>query len=241
MDFGPLDDAGYDDGYDDGYKRGDDIGYQTGYSDGYDEGYSEGYETGYNIVYDDLQQPGTIEAIFTTKDSSGNILYLAREFDDVNFQIHYAFVPKDQLSDSYVGYILYVKTYDVTQYLEKNPLDFDYPLPVIEYQNTNYLALYRKVNVTREHFDLYKIYSYVEVKIDQSFIQQLNNQYNEGLNDANALVNGIGDIASKPIVSLKDALDFEIFGLNIGVVAVGIVAILFAIWAYNKIRKVLPI
>lgn len=236
---------GYETGFDDGYRRGEDIGYESGFDVGYDtgysEGYSEGYETGYNIVYDDLQQPGTIEAIFTTKDSSGNTLYLAQEMDIANLEVNYQFLPKDQLSNSYVGYRLYVKTYDVTKYLEDNPLDFDYPLPVLEDNGTDFLALYRKVNVTREYFDLYSAYSFVEVTIDQSFIDQLANQYNEGLNDANALVNGIGDIATKPIVSLKDALDFEIFGLNIGVVAVGIVAILFAIWAYNKIRKVLPI
>ena len=229
--------VGFDEGRDEGYT----LGFDNGYSEGYNEGYSEGYETGYNIVYDDLQKPGTIEAIFTTKDSSGNTLYLAKEADIENLDINYAFVPYDQLSDSYVGYRLYVKTYDVTKYLEDNPLDFDYPLPVLEDNGTDYLALYRKINVTREYIDLYRIYSIVEVKIDQSFINQLNNQYNEGLNDANALVNGIGDIASKPITSLKDALNFEIFGINIGVVAVGIVAILFAIWAYNKIRKVLPI
>lgn len=233
--------SGHHVGFDEGREEGYTLGFDNGYSEGYTEGYSEGYETGYNIVYDDLQQPGTIEAIFTTKDSSGNTLYLAQEADIENLTINYAFLPKDQLSDSYVGYRIYVKTYDVTKYLQDNPLDFDYPLPVIEYQNTDFLALYRKVNVTREYFDLYRVYSYVEVKIDQSFINQLNNQYNEGLNDANALVNGIGDMAAKPIVSLKDALDFEIFDLNIGVVAVGIVAILFAIWAYNKIRKVLPI
>ena len=228
---------GYDTGYNDGYKRGEDIGFETGYR----EGYSDGYETGYNIVYDDLQQPGTIEAIFTTKDSAGNLLYLAQEMDIENLDTNYKFVPFDQLSNSYVGYRLYVKTYDVTKYLQNNPLDFDYPLPILESNGTDFLALYRKVKVTREYIDLYRIYSIVEVKIDESFINQLNNQYNEGLNDANALVNGIGDIATKPITSLKDALDFEIFGLNIGVIAVGIVAILFAIWAYNKIRKVLPI
>lgn len=238
-------DEGYTFGFDEGYSEGESVGYSSGHQDGYDEGYSEGYsdgyETGYNIVYDDLQQPGTIEAIFTTKDSSGNTLYLAQEADIENLDINYAFVPKDQLSDSFIGYRLYVKTYDVTKYLQDNPLDYDYPLPVLEDNGIDYLALYRKVNVTREYFDLYSIYSFVEVTIDQSFIDQLANQYNEGLNDANALVNGIGDIATKPITSLKDALNFEIFGLNIGVVAVGIVAILFAIWAYNKIRKVLPI
>lgn len=230
--------VGFDEGRDEGYT----LGFDDGYSEGYTEGYSEGYETGYNIVYDDLQQPGTIEAIFTTKDSSGNTLYLAQEADIENFSIRYGFVPYDQLTDNiFEGYNLYVKTYDVTKYLENNPLDFDYPLPVLDVSGTDYLALYRKVNVTREYIDLYRIYSIVEVKIDQSFINQLNNQYNEGLNDADALVEGIGNITTKPIAALKNALDFEIFGLNIGVVAVGIVAILFAIWAYNKIRKVLPI
>lgn len=234
---------GYESGYDDGYKRGDDVGYQNGYSDGYDEGYSEGYETGLDHGSDsDYHKPGQIFARFwryvDDSDYQGIMWFCTISHNGVSA---FRWCTEDEIYSHYLNCEVYDYVYDTNLYFQKNPLEFNYFVPQLVREESPYSGALSIKSVEYRFVDLYNQRAVIELGYDASITQLLNSKYNEGIRDSNALVNGVSNIASKPIKSLKEALDFEIFGINIGSVAVGLVAILFAIWAYNKIRKILPI
>ena len=243
---------GYDTGYADGYKRGEDIGfesgfdigYETGLSDGYETGLSDGYETGYSdgLNNSDFKKSGQIIAQFWRyRDDSeyqGKVYFCTTNYNGVS---GFRWCTEDEIFSHYLNCEVYDYVYETNLYFQNHPLEFNYFVPQIVRDNSTYSGALSVENVEYRFVDLYNQRAVIELDIDPSITGLLNDKYNEGINDSNALVNGVSNIASKPITSLKDALDFEIFGINIGVVAVGIVAILFAIWAFNKIRKILPI
>lgn len=231
--------AGYGSGYDTGYQDGYDIGLDDGYESGYSEGYETGYDDGMNNS--DFNKPGQIKAYFwryrNDSDFQGNV-YFSSSVNEFGTTL-YRWCSREELETHWQGFTIFEFTYDTNLFFQNNPLEFDYYIPQIVRDNG--AAAYSIKEVKYEYVDLYERRAFVELSLDPSLIGVLNGKYNEGLNDSNALINGVSDIATKPIKSLKDALDFDIFGINIGAVAVGLVAILFAIWAYNKIRKFLPI
>lgn len=251
---------GYETGFDDGYRRGEDIGYEsgfddgfeTGYEDGYNIGLDDGYETGYSAGYEtgysdglnnsDFNEPGQIIAQFWRyRDDSeyqGVVWFCTIEHNGVS---GFRWCTEDEIFSHYLNCEIYDFVYETNLYFQNNPLEFNYFVPQVVRENSPYSGALSVANVEYRFVDLYNRRAVIELDYDSSITSLLNAKYNEGINDSKSLVNGVASIAKSPVESLRRALDFEIFGINIGAVAVGLVAILFAIWAYNKIRKLLPI
>lgn len=239
---------GYDVGYDDGYKRGEDIGHQTGYSEGYETGYESGFSDGYETGFDDgfsdsdFKKPGQIIAQFWSyRDDSqyqGIEWFCTIEHNGIT---NFRWCTEDEIYSHYLNCEIYDYVYETNLYFQKNPLEFNYYVPQLVREESAYSGALSVENVEYRFVNLYDQRAVIELDVDHTIIGLLNDKYNEGIKDSKSLVNGVASIAKSPVESLRRALDFEIFGINVGAVAVGLVAILFAIWAYNKIRKLLPI
>lgn len=249
---------GYQDGYTDGFDTGMDWGYQFGYQDGeatglatgraegYSLGYSagefDGYESGYAVGRSDQSDqddgPGVIQTRFAIKEDGLNKYLYRRELTTGSYEYKFAF---SQDISSFDGWRIVIHNYETTWYISQRPETYRFTLPDFVSKNYSELNISDIVFTDTSSGNFWDLILSTSENYDQIFNDGHSAGYQDGISDADAIVDGISAITVKPIQALKDAFDFEIFGINVGAVVLGIVAICFLFFVYKFIRRLLPI
>lgn len=228
---------GQDVGYDNGYQRGEENGYYLGYDDGYDDG----LETGRADQIEFYNSSGFIEATFSIIENGLNKWLYRREVSSGSYEYMFSF-PQD--ISSFDGWRKVTYRFYTTIYISSRPETYAFSLPSFVSDNFPDLQISELVV---DRVDENVGISYVNLRLnssenyDQIYDKGHSEGYQDGLSDANAIVDGISGVTVKPIQALKDAFDFEIFGINVGSVVLGIVAMCFLLFVYKFIRRLLPI
>lgn len=217
---------GMEDGYETGYDEGLEDGYETGYEVGLEDGYETGYADGYDSGYDDglLSGDGS-EAVnpylcYFVFNGADAWYYFYWDGSDVSTLSTYQ---KDEQPE---GYRLYSKVEWFTASQVKAPSSIRLNVP----------------SVFQERFGLTDARVFeVSDDLPEIYFQLFTDDYNIGFQDGADLIDGIGSIAAAPVNGLATVLDFDIFGVNVKAVVIGIIAVLMALLAWKIIKRFVPV
>lgn len=244
----------YQNGYEDGKTAGVYEGYETGYAEGmedgyetgYDEGLEDGYETGYEVGLEDGYETGYADGLEAGGGGSSEPVY--------EFSIRYC---NGSLSSADVLLYLYWDGSDLSTLTwseaDKFPSGYSFYTTTANFTKSEVDAPSSiHLAIPQEIKNRFPGLGYGYVTIDQNtslfrnatcyvFAGTYEAGYTRGFEDGADILTGLGTVAAAPVNALRQGLDFEIFGINIGVIVIGIIAILVTFVAWHFIRKILPV
>lgn len=224
--------TGFDDGYETGYDAGYDIGHQIGSFEGFETGLFEGFDQGYDIGFEEGYETGFVDGQAAGGGSDPtytiNCAFLLAGDTDM-FYFYWdgsdpSSIRTDPLNEQPEGYVLYTvsETFTSDQWRAPSSINLSVPALIQERYGFHFARFYDR--------DLNFLYFQVYVS-----------DYNIGFQDGADILDGIGSIAAAPVNGLASVLDFDVFGVNVKAVIIGILSILVALLAWRIIKKFVPV
>lgn len=224
--------TGFDDGYETGYYAGYDVGHQIGSFEGFETGLNEGFNQGYDIGFEEGYDTGFVDGQAAGGGSDPtytiNCAFLLAGDTDIFYFYWDGSDPSsmrtDPLNEQPEGYVLYTvsETFTSDQWRAPSSINLSVPALIQERYGFHFARYYDR--------DLNFLYFQVYVS-----------DYNIGFQDGADILDGIGSIAAAPVNGLASVLDFDVFGVNVKAVIIGILSILVALLAWRIIKKFVPV
>ena len=118
--------------------------------------------------------------------------------------------------------------------------DFVCPVPALalNFDSTIKIDLSCETNSNNFTTGICSIYHYNYTRYNTSYYQGYNNGYDKGTADGQklgiTLQDTIFSFLEQPIKIIKQCFDFEVFGVNIGAIAIGLLGVLIVAWCIKR-------
>lgn len=118
--------------------------------------------------------------------------------------------------------------------------DFVCPVPVLalDFDSTIKIDLSCETNSNAFTTGICSTYHYNYTRYNTSYYQGYNNGYEKGTTDGQklgiTLQDTIFSFLEQPIKIIKQCFDFEVFGVNIGAIAIGLLGVLIVAWCIKR-------